>query len=395
LLKIKDFTMRFHTVNVFAAIGFIAIAGTQAWALDATSTAKLPEPVISHQFMFSIPFHVDKADQPSRDPVEVQLFVSVDRGANWLLYSRAEPSSERFPIRAEADGEYWFQVRTLDRSGQLRPESRQTPDMRVIVDTANAIATPTTYPAQYTQPAQPNQPSPSTQATQPPAPTGFTPTERPRMVNSRTFELVYDDARSGLTPAQNLELWGTTDGGQNWRRFAVGNGPGKPIMVNVDGEGIYGFKAVKNAGIQNGQGPRRGEQPEIWIGVDLSKPAARINSAREGTGPDAGNLLISWDAADNMLSARPVSLMYGETPNGPWNTIAAGLENTGRYTWPISGRLPRQIFLRIEVRDQAGNIGTSDLREAVAIDGFHPSVHISDLRSGKQPSSEPAKSYYR
>ena len=36
-----------------------------------------------------------------------------------------------------------------------------------------------------------------------------------------------------------------------------------------------------------------------------------------------------------MLAARPVSLSFAETHGGPWIPIASGLENTGRYAWPI------------------------------------------------------------
>jgi hypothetical protein len=351
---------------VLTAVCLVAVAVHAAWPAEPASTPTLPEPVVTHENLFTIPFHVEKADQPSREPVEVQLFVSVNRGANWIPYSQVDPAQGRFMVRAVADGEYWFMVRTLDRGGKLRPELSSTPEMRVIVDTAYAISNP----------------APQTSRT-----AGFTPTEQPRMVNSRMFELVYDNEPPAATPARRLELWGTCDGGQNWRRYAVSDDSRKPMLVNVEGEGTYGFRAVRNATGQDNLAPNAADKPEIWIGVDMTKPAVRNLSAKEGTGAEAGSLVISWEASDTVLAARPVSLMFSDTPGGPWNTIVAGLENTGRYCWSITSRLPRQVYLRMEVRDEANNVGTCESQEPAVLAGFYPSVHISDVRSSNRPAS--------
>ena len=39
------------------------------------------------------------------------------------------------PLPRSADGEYWFDVRTVDRSGQVRPQGPHTPKLVVVVDT--------------------------------------------------------------------------------------------------------------------------------------------------------------------------------------------------------------------------------------------------------------------
>ena len=51
---------------------------------------------------------------------------------NWR---QAEPQAGHFLFRAGVDGEYWFDVRTLDRCGQVRPQGPRTPKLIVIVDT--------------------------------------------------------------------------------------------------------------------------------------------------------------------------------------------------------------------------------------------------------------------
>jgi hypothetical protein len=96
----------------------------------------ISEPIATRQTAFTIPFQVDRATQIAEEPIEVQLFVSSDRGGNWRLYSKVDPLQKNFLFRAVTDGEYWFAVRTLDRSGQLRPGLPQAPVLRVLVDTA-------------------------------------------------------------------------------------------------------------------------------------------------------------------------------------------------------------------------------------------------------------------
>ncbi len=210
------------------------------------------------------------------------------------------------------------------------------------------------------------------------------------MVNSRTFELAYDVDSVGPSGIGRVELWGTRDGGQSWRRFTVENGNRSPLLVKVDEEGLYGFRVVvtNGAGI-GGKPPRSGDPPDIWIGVDLTKPTARIVSAEPGVDSEAGRLIISWQADDLMLAARPVSLLFSTSRGGPWTPIASGMENTGRYAWPIDSRTPPQVYLRLEVRDEAGNVGVHELTEPVIIDQSHPTVRIRDVRPVGQATARP------
>ena len=92
-----------------------------------------------------------------------------------------------------------------------------------------------------------------------------------------------------------------------------------------------------------------------------------------------------------MLAARPISLLFRQDPKGPWITIASGLENTGRYAWPIDSRTPSQIYLRLEVRDEAGNVGVHELAEPVAIDQSRPTARIRDVRPLDETGSRPVR----
>ncbi len=94
-----------------------------------------PAPIYWRQTLFSIPFHVERPARGIQEPVEVQLHVSGDRGVHWDNWRKAKPQDGYFLFRAGADGEYWFDVRTVDRSGQVRPQGPNAPKLIVIVDT--------------------------------------------------------------------------------------------------------------------------------------------------------------------------------------------------------------------------------------------------------------------
>src|SRR3972149_882591 len=74
------------------------------------------------------------------------------------------------------------------------------------------------------------------------------PGERPRMINTRLFELDYDLESVGPSGISRVELWGTRDGGRSWRMFTVDDDNRSPISISVDEEGIYGFRVVATSG---------------------------------------------------------------------------------------------------------------------------------------------------
>lgn len=490
---------------------FCLLALTLASPLGASTldrpTGVLPQLIATRQATFSIPFRVETSNDPNWQPVEAQLYVSIDRGARWRLYTKVPAAQKQFVFRAGGDGEFWFAICTADRSGQMRPRTIDSPGLRVLVDTKPPVAkiaaemregglvvvrwqvsdlnikpksltiayrpSPTapwqavpvdprsqdtpeaiargevtflpkaggnTIPIQaevsdmagnttvvHTAarlnelPApRPSEPSivrrpvsagpaltaDSTDA-QPTAAKpaigrqypderetssvasafpGLPPGERPRMVNSRSFELEYEVDSVGPSGIGRVELWGTSDAGKSWRRFTTVADKRGPLRVNVLDEGLYGFRVVVINGAGVGvQPPMAGDAPDLWIAVDQTKPTARIVSAQQGLDAESGQLIISWRADDKLLAARPISLFFGPTRNGPWTPIAAGLENMGRYAWTIDNRMPPQLFLRLEVRDEAGNVAVHETAEALVIDQSRPKARIRSVRPVEQP----------
>jgi len=184
-----------------------------------------------------------------------------------------------------------------------------------------------------------------------------------RWINVKTFELDYKTDSVGPSGINRVELWGTPDGGQTWRLFATADGRGQPISVSVDEDGVYGFRlAVQNRLGLGNRSPQRGDAPEISVGMDTIKPTALITGFQPGIGPDAGKAIISWEAGDNRkLAVRPIAISCRDPQSGNWFVLANGLDNTGRFVWQSDRPLPPRLDLRLEVRDEAGNVAVSEM----------------------------------
>ncbi len=204
---------------------------------------------------------------------------------------------------------------------------------------------------------------------------------QPRMVRSRQFELAYDVEAVGPSGVSHIELWGTRDGGRNWLNFGAPADFRNPLQVTVEGEGLYGFRlVVHSASGLGGLPPRAGDLPDVWVGVDLTEPTARLTAVEQGAAERAGELSISWDVSDTMLAERPISLSFSSQPDGPWSTIASGLPNTGAYVWRLDNRVPDVIFVRLEARDEAGNVARVDHGRPISIYRQRPAARVIDVR---------------
>ncbi len=211
--------------------------------------------------------------------------------------------------------------------------------------------------------------------------------ERPYMVNSKKFALEYQVESVGASGISKIEIWGTRDGGRTWNSYGVEPARQGPVRVSVDSEGLYGFRiTVRDGNGLGGRAPQSGDLPELWVGVDLTKPSARIVGAELGAGDHAGELIVRWEAADAVLAARPITLLFSDRQGGPWSTIAAGLENSGVYPWRFDNRVPDRVYLRLEVRDDAGNVGQFETQSPVGLDPSRPSGHLRTVQPAPDES---------
>ncbi len=202
-----------------------------------------------------------------------------------------------------------------------------------------------------------------------------------RIVNSRTFDIEYDLESIGPWGVSKVELWGTTDNGQTWRSFAIDPDNRSPVRVTVPGAGTFGFRIlVDGANSAGAAPPQAGDEPELVVAVDLQPPTAKLLGNRLGTGNLSDHLVVSWTASDSNLEPRPIALFYSSFPNGPWSTIASGLENTGNYTWRIERHVPGRFYLRLEARDTAGNVATYQASAPVELARPQPTGRLRNVR---------------
>lgn len=203
-----------------------------------------------------------------------------------------------------------------------------------------------------------------------------------RLVNSTDFEFDYELEATGRWGVAKVELWGTQDDGRSWRRFAIDSDRQSPIHVSTPGEGEYGFRlVVESVGGLDAPTPRPGDRPEAIVGVDLQAPRVTLGSARQGDGYFGDQLVIDWRADDRHLAERPIDLYYSSRPSGPWLPIATGLANSGRHSWRLQRHLPRSMYLRLEARDEAGNVGSVTTPQAIEVETPSASGSLRGVRA--------------
>ncbi len=186
------------------------------------------------------------------------------------------------------------------------------------------------------------------------------------MTGSSRFRLEYDLKSVGPQGAADVQLWCTRDKTASWEKWGSDRDLTSPLSVEVDAEGLYGFRIViigKN-GLASPT-PKPNTPADLWLGVDLTDPTCRLTTAAIGHGQHSGHVELRWETVDQKLAARPITLSFSSSPKGPWQVVAAGLEDDGQYFWKIDNSVPPSVFLRLEVVDAAGHRNESVLQQPV------------------------------
>jgi hypothetical protein len=184
-----------------------------------------------------------------------------------------------------------------------------------------------------------------------------------RIVNSTRFTLGYELRDLGTNGLGNLELWSTTDT-RTWSRLSAARFEAQSCTVTVPGEGTYGFTVVS----REGQRPRIGESPQVWVTVDVTKPVVQVQGIDLSLTSKPAALVIRWAARDRNFGPRPVTISYAEKVEGPWLTLVANVANTGRCECQIPANLPQNVYIRVEAIDVAGNVGMAQTTQVVHIE---------------------------
>lgn len=199
------------------------------------------------------------------------------------------------------------------------------------------------------------------------------------MLNSRKCSMEY---RLMNAPADSkLVVWLTADDGKSWQLGGETNDSTNFARVHFPGDGLYGYRLIVQLPGEVAASPVSGEAPEGSVEVDTAAPEVKLLAVVHAVTETGGFIHVRWQAKDRNLSDQPVSLYYSLIGNGDWAPIAEQIENTGAYSWKLPNRCGPQVYLRIVVRDRAGNVTQSETREPIQLDVSKPRAQVLGWRA--------------
>jgi hypothetical protein len=212
-----------------------------------------------------------------------------------------------------------------------------------------------------------------------------------QVVNKRQIKLEFDVDKFGPSGLGGVDVYVTTDDGATWQVQNLDSGatilpPADShggavrgsVTVPLNKEGVaYGYWVVVKSRAGLGKpGPHASDPPQIRVELDATPPVARLlmpqaDPARRDT------LVLMWEAVDKNLTSKPITLEWCDHP-GPdaqWHLIGpAELENTSRFDWQPPTDIAPNVYLRLTVRDTAGNKAVAQTPKPVLIDLVVPEV---------------------
>jgi hypothetical protein len=223
----------------------------------------------------------------------------------------------------------------------------------------------------------------------PPAPTrGQLPPLK--IVNTKQTKLGFEVARFGPSGLSTVDVYVSEDEGATWTKAPGDPLPSLPlspevnnqspvkgtVTVQLPSEGkVYGFYLVVKSRAGLGKPPPApGAAPHVRLECDTTQPSAELYQP-EADPARGASLVLKWKAEDRNLAQNPISIEWSAGANGPWEFIGdAQLPNTGRFTWQVRPNIPPKVYLRLTVRDTAGNVAIAATPEPVLIDLTVPEV---------------------
>jgi hypothetical protein len=281
----------------------------------------------------------------------------------------------------------------LTRNDDLPPPNHSVPPAPTPGGaTPPVISTPSSQPVTQPVSRQPYDSAPITTANSSPTPPAPSRGQLPplQIVNKRQVKLGFDVARFGPSGLSTVDIYVTQDEGATWVQSKDDPAVSLPVSPEVSNQApvkgtvtvqlpadgkVYGFYLVVKSRAGLGKPPPMpGAVPHVRLECDTTQPSAELY--RPDPDPARGtSLVLSWKAEDRNLSQNPISMEWSANATGPWEFIGGPeLPNTGRYTWQVPPKIPPKVYLKLTVRDTAGNVAVAQTPEPVLIDLTVPEV---------------------
>ena len=146
-------------------------------------------------------------------------------------------------------------------------------------------------------------------------------------------------------------------------------GSGKVVFVCDSSPADDGTASPGNSSIYNGWGETGANDSTLFMnaslyvtragGGDVTPPTASVTSPAGGETWKAGSShAITWTASDN-VGVTSIDLAWSTDGGASYpNTIAAGLSNSGSYSWTVPNTPGSTNRIRVTAHDAAGNTGS-------------------------------------
>jgi hypothetical protein len=209
-------------------------------------------------------------------------------------------------------------------------------------------------------------------------------------VKSRMFRLNFVVENRGESGVQGVDVWVTRDT-RLWQQHQAvakpdqANQESYSVPLEVKSTGRWGFTILPRSGVGLSEPPPRpGDQPQVWVEVDETRPTVTLNNVVVGQGQDLGRVTIYWSASDTFLKPKPITISLADSDKGPWTVLEQNLENTGTYTLETKNRqLPFQFYLKVDAVDEAGNVGSAVTNGPVKVDTKIPRASKIQIRAAE------------
>ncbi len=207
-----------------------------------------------------------------------------------------------------------------------------------------------------------------------------------RIVKSHDFKIGYKIDDVGPSGIGNVDFFITQNGGKKWWRYGEDKDKQSPFQVEVPQDGIYGFTMRVRSGVGLvTPPPQPGDRPDIIVAVDQTDPKVELLKPQQGTGRSLNKILLRWKVEEEHPVRKSVALSYSATLDGPWEEIVGWSEDTNNYLWSVKHGMPPKVYVRVSVRDAAGNTTHVETANPIIVDLSKPSARIVDV----EPISSP------
>ena len=164
------------------------------------------------------------------------------------------------------------------------------------------------------------------------------------------------DTDPGQRQIQQIQLYFSTDQGQNWQPAGTATPAQRGFDFRADRDGLFWF-AVRTVDFQNLINPPslQGLRPQLKVYVDTQPPVVTLRQAPSRD----GSVGVEWQIREENLDLASFALEYRTPSNPQWIPLTVNAATTGQYAW--NPGTTGAVEVRLHVRDLAKNDGEDKL----------------------------------